>query len=183
MMGEAAKKALRDATLITFDLAGPKVSLPPSDRYAMAVNMGWQLCDECVVPDEGRPRYCTRHFDPALSAPRAVRALLYEVVKRASGGTIDGVDGRQWAVWRDYLDAIDDGAPTKFDIPWGVFRWMYAYLKDDKLKILTGMAPWRGVVTDYFSELMLLHEPLRKPAGGSPMMAEDTGGEGHGNAE
>lgn len=130
-MGEARRKLLNAAQIVTFDFSMPG----------------------CVVlaPDKGVYRQLTETgaVTDSLTA-WATKLAMTAVVNAAHSQGIDRKGGKIWAAWLELMDESADAVR----VPKAQVEWLRDLAAKDDLKIPAAFSQWREALVDYLEAIM-----------------------------
>ena len=150
-MGDAKLKAQEDAKAVLCDFSAPRLHILKGDRRRLARDItDTTLCSQCGSPVGIETR-------DAMVVPRAVMAVMNEVVQAATNGKMNRHDGRQWQLW---LEAFEEEEGVQQEVTVGAVRWLLKHFRAEEVKIQPGLVQWREAVGDYLEDLSNHAEPV-----------------------
>jgi hypothetical protein len=129
-MGEARRKLVLAARMVTFDFAAPGLVLSRADQEGLG---GGQK-----------------------AKAQATRILLGQLANAKYKDGMDRPVGKVWAAWQELmLEETEDGSPAQVvEIPMSQLDWLVKLAKDDAVKIRPELAQWREALVDYLEDLI-----------------------------
>jgi hypothetical protein len=129
-LGDARRKLILAARLVTFDFTAPHLVMARADREGLGGGT------------------------KAVAA--GVKILLTQLVSAKYKDGIDRTAGKSWAAWQEFMiEESESGDPIDtVEMPLGQIEWLSKIAKDDSVKIRPEFAQWREALVDYLDLLM-----------------------------
>ena len=95
------------------------------------------------------PLYISKADAAQLTADKATRIIIIQLVQAAFPQGMDRADGKVWAAWQEILD---DEALTA-EMPYSLVQWLRKHAENETLKLPAMLSQWREALVDYLAGL------------------------------